>query len=230
MTRTRASFIVAVALVAPLLLTSGSFGGRTTPAASHAVTVNVTALDYSFKFSKKVAPAGKVTFVVKNAGKKLHNFKINYLVVKVKNTRNVRVIAKKTPILKPGKSAKVVVTFKDGGKFAYTSTVPGDAKKGMKGAFTVKAPKPTPPPTGGGSNLAAGKAVFVSTGCGVCHTFKAAGSTGSIGPNLDTSKLARAVVVARITTGKGTMPSYSSQLSAKQIQDVADFVFQSRAG
>ena len=119
MTRTGASFIVAVALVAPLLLTSGSFGGRTAPAASHAVTIKVTAREYSFKFSKKVAPAGKVTFVVKNAGKKLHDFKINFMVVKVKNTRNVKVTAKKTPILKPGKSAKLVVTFKEGGKFAY---------------------------------------------------------------------------------------------------------------
>jgi cytochrome c551/c552 len=31
----------------------------------------------------------------------------------------------------------------------------------------------------------AGKAVFTSAGCAACHTFKPAGSTGTIGPNLD---------------------------------------------
>src|SRR5712691_11690667 len=32
---------------------------------------------------------------------------------------------------------------------------------------------------------AEGKAVFVASGCGSCHTLKAAGTTGTIGPNLD---------------------------------------------
>jgi len=31
----------------------------------------------------------------------------------------------------------------------------------------------------------AGAQVFASAGCGSCHTFKAAGSTGTVGPNLD---------------------------------------------
>jgi mono/diheme cytochrome c family protein len=30
-----------------------------------------------------------------------------------------------------------------------------------------------------------GKAVFMSSGCAACHTFKAAGSTGKVGPDLD---------------------------------------------
>jgi cytochrome c551/c552 len=34
-------------------------------------------------------------------------------------------------------------------------------------------------------NPAAGKAVFTSVGCTACHTFQAAGATGTIGPNLD---------------------------------------------
>jgi cytochrome c551/c552 len=38
---------------------------------------------------------------------------------------------------------------------------------------------------GGGGGAAAGKAVFVNNGCGACHTLKAAGSTGKIGPDLD---------------------------------------------
>ena len=34
----------------------------------------------------------------------------------------------------------------------------------------------------GGTN---GKALFVSNGCNGCHTFKPAGSTGTVGPDLD---------------------------------------------
>ena len=38
---------------------------------------------------------------------------------------------------------------------------------------------------GGGGGAAAGKAVFVNNGCGACHTLKAAGAPGKIGPDLD---------------------------------------------
>ena len=34
-------------------------------------------------------------------------------------------------------------------------------------------------------DAATGKAVFTSAGCAACHTFTPAGSTGTIGPNLD---------------------------------------------
>jgi cytochrome c oxidase subunit 2 len=43
---------------------------------------------------------------------------------------------------------------------------------------------PPPPPSGGGG-AASGKAVFTANGCGSCHTLTAAGSTGTVGPNLD---------------------------------------------
>jgi cytochrome c oxidase subunit II len=36
-----------------------------------------------------------------------------------------------------------------------------------------------------GGGAAAGKAVFENNGCGSCHTLKAAGATGTIGPDLD---------------------------------------------
>jgi len=38
-----------------------------------------------------------------------------------------------------------------------------------------------------GGGAAAGKAVFAAQGCGACHTFKAAGATGKVGPDLDTA-------------------------------------------
>jgi mono/diheme cytochrome c family protein len=51
-------------------------------------------------------------------------------------------------------------------------------------------PSPTPAPTGNGKpptgNAAAGKTVFLGAGgCGACHTLKAAGTTGTVGPKLD---------------------------------------------
>jgi cytochrome c2 len=59
---------------------------------------------------------------------------------------------------------------------------------------SVAAPAPpptttqaTPPPSGGG-NLAAGKDAFSANGCGACHTFAAAGTTGKVGPDLDKLK------------------------------------------
>jgi mono/diheme cytochrome c family protein len=45
-------------------------------------------------------------------------------------------------------------------------------------------PPPAPQPQAQG-NAAAGKQVFTSSGCGGCHTFKPAGTTGTTGPDLD---------------------------------------------
>jgi cytochrome c2 len=46
----------------------------------------------------------------------------------------------------------------------------------------------TPPTTGGGGNLAAGKAAFTANGCNACHQLAAAGSNGTVGPDLDKLK------------------------------------------
>ena len=75
-----------------------------------------------------------------------------------------------------------------------------------------------------------GKAIFASKGCGSCHTLKAAGSSGTIGPNLDQKKPSLALAVTRVTNGKSPMPSFKGQLSPKQISDVATFVFDSTHG
>jgi mono/diheme cytochrome c family protein len=63
-----------------------------------------------------------------------------------------------------------------------------------------------------------------------CHAFKAAGSTGTSGPNLDCSTLLSATILARIAGGKGAMQAYAGTLASQQIQDVAQFGFASRAG
>ena len=50
---------------------------------------------------------------------------------------------------------------------------------------TTTAPATTAATAAG--NPAQGKSVFASNGCGACHTFKPAGSSGSVGPNLDSA-------------------------------------------
>ncbi len=75
----------------------------------------------------------------------------------------------------------------------------------------------------------AGAAVFDDAGCGVCHVLEAAGTTGRIGPNLDTLALDYEQVRVKVEDGGGGMPAFSDQLSAQQIRDVAAFVAR-RAG
>jgi uncharacterized cupredoxin-like copper-binding protein len=41
------------------------------------------------------------------------------------------------PLIQPGQTAKLAITFTKGGKFPYLCTVPGHAEAGMKGVFTV---------------------------------------------------------------------------------------------
>jgi mono/diheme cytochrome c family protein len=82
-------------------------------------------------------------------------------------------------------------------------------------------------PTG---DPAAGEAVFASAGCGGCHTLKAAGTSGNVGPNLDEAKPDYALVVERVTNGKSPMPSFKGQLTEKQIQDVAAYVVDATQG
>jgi cytochrome c oxidase subunit I len=74
--------------------------------------------------------------------------------------------------------------------------------------------------------FSAGKTVFANAGCGGCHTLDAAGASGTVGPNLDQVKPPVALVVDRVTHGKGAMPSFSGQLTKTQIDDVAAFVSQ----
>jgi mono/diheme cytochrome c family protein len=74
---------------------------------------------------------------------------------------------------------------------------------------------------GGSTN---GKQIFQTAGCANCHTLADAGSTGTVGPNLDQATPPKSLVVDRVTNGKGVMPSFKSQLSAQQIQAVAQYV------
>jgi mono/diheme cytochrome c family protein len=76
----------------------------------------------------------------------------------------------------------------------------------------------------------AGKPIFKSAGCISCHTLKDAGATGTVGPNLDQVKPSYRRATARVTLGKGVMPSFKGQLSTQQIADVASYVVKATGG
>jgi mono/diheme cytochrome c family protein len=82
--------------------------------------------------------------------------------------------------------------------------------------------------SGGSSSRAAGDAsgadVFASSGCGNCHTLSAAGSHGTVGPNLDHVRPAYDRVVRQVQNGGGGMPSFRDKLSAREIRALALFV------
>jgi mono/diheme cytochrome c family protein len=82
----------------------------------------------------------------------------------------------------------------------------------------------TPAAPAGKGDATAGKAVFSSAGCSGCHTLKAAGASGNVGPNLDKVKPTFDRVVHQVEVGGGAMPPFKGQLSDKQIQDVAAFI------
>ena len=63
--------------------------------------------------------------------------------------------------------------------------------------------------------------------CGVCHTLQAAGSTGTIGPNLDQLKPQMSQIIAAVTDGIGAMQAWKNILTYEEIQAVAYYVFSS---
>jgi mono/diheme cytochrome c family protein len=71
----------------------------------------------------------------------------------------------------------------------------------------------------------AGKTVFIAN-CGTCHTLSDAGTSGTIGPNLDEAQPSAELVVDRVTNGAGAMPPFADTLSEQQIADVVAYVSQ----
>jgi cbb3-type cytochrome c oxidase subunit III len=68
-----------------------------------------------------------------------------------------------------------------------------------------------------------GKSIFTAN-CASCHTLKAAGATGTIGPNLDQLKPAFSVAQHQVEVGGGVMPAFKGTLSQAQIDAVAKYV------
>ena len=74
---------------------------------------------------------------------------------------------------------------------------------------------------GGGED---GAQIFASAGCGNCHMLEAAGSSGSVGPNLDDTDLDREGIEQVVRNGRGAMPAFEGSLDDDQIEAVSDYV------
>lgn len=79
-------------------------------------------------------------------------------------------------------------------------------------------------------DAAKGAVVYTSAGCGGCHALEEAGSSGSIGPNLDDAQPDFAYAFATIKNGRGVMPAFEGELEEQQIADVAQYVVESTQG
>jgi uncharacterized cupredoxin-like copper-binding protein len=96
---------------------------RSQPSSHAKVTsVAVVAVEFRFRLSKKSVHRGTVVFRVVNHGEVAHDF---------------RIAGRKTPTIKPGKSAVLRVVFRKAGRYAYLCTIPGHAAAGMKGVLKV---------------------------------------------------------------------------------------------
>jgi cytochrome c551/c552 len=124
---------------------------------------------------------------------------------------------------------------------ATTTTAPATATTAR---VTTTAGTTTAAPAG--ASAARGKAVFAANGCASCHTFKPAGSTGTVGPDLDTqpaadakrAKLALAAFIRQSITApdafiapgypKGVMPTTFGALGTDKIDDLVAFILSGR--
>jgi mono/diheme cytochrome c family protein len=118
-----------------------------------------------------------------------------------------------------------------------TTTETGATK--TEGTTTGEA-QPPPPPTAAKGDPAAGKAAFAAQGCGGCHAFSAAGTTASVGPDLDEALQGKDAEFVRESIvdpnkviasgyGPGIMPQdFGQKLSPKQLDDLVAFLTQSQ--
>ena len=116
--------VPALAAVALVALSGVQLASARTDRPAATKTVQVKGGEFFFRLStKSIRKPERVTFVFHNIGHVQHDFRID---------------GRQTPLTRPGKTAKLVVTFKKKGKYPYKCTVPGHAEAGMRGAFTVR--------------------------------------------------------------------------------------------
>ena len=75
-----------------------------------------------------------------------------------------------------------------------------------------------------------GRKVFMELAqppCHLCHTLKAAGAEGTLGPSLDELKPDLAKALQAVRNGSGVMPAFRDKLTPAQIEAVSRFVAES---
>lgn len=71
---------------------------------------------------------------------------------------------------------------------------------------------------------AEGLQLFTDAGCGGCHTLSAAGSSGTVGPDLDDLRPSEERVQQAVTNGIGAMPAFGGQMSEEDIATLSAYV------
>ena len=110
----------------------------------------------------------------------------------------------------PGMPANLVTGDAAADVAAYVASVAGLPVQGDGG----QAAPPSDP-----------KQLFVQS-CGSCHVLADAGTSGTIGPNLDELKPPLDRAIEQITNGGGGMPAFADQLSEEQIRALAEYIVQ----
>ena len=78
--------------------------------------------------------------------------------------------------------------------------------------------------TGGGPGGENDPKALFTQNCGSCHVLQKAGTSGTVGPNLDEASPTFAQAVRQITNGGGGMPAFGDRLSDEQIRALARYV------
>ena len=109
-----------------------------------------------------------------------------------------------------------------------TDTTPTDTEPTDTEPTDTEPTEPEPPAEG---DPEAGRAVFLgSAGCGACHTLADAGTSGTVGPNLDETQPSYELALDRITNGRGAMPAFAGTLSEEEIANVSAYVAEEAGG
>jgi uncharacterized cupredoxin-like copper-binding protein len=116
--------LILVAALA-LALAGAAVAGVVAHATADAKTVNVTEKEFKITVTGKPAK-GADKFVIKNTGRYAHALSIAGPGIK----------SKRTPLIKPGRSAVLNVTLKSG-TYTIWCPVPGHAAEGMKTSFKI---------------------------------------------------------------------------------------------
>ena len=117
------AFLLAAAL--GLAVLGAAAAGVVTRTGTAKSTITVTEREFKIALSSKTAKKGPVRLVVRNAGKYAHALSIKGAGV-----------SKRTPLIKPGKSAVLLVTLRSG-RYALWCPVPGHAAQGMKATLSL---------------------------------------------------------------------------------------------
>ena len=182
--------LIPTVLVVTIGVASAIVLSRDSDAGTNPLIVNVTAEQFEWQFAYPHngnvnsptlrVPLGRTVKLVMNTRDVIHSFWVPEF-------------AQKQDVV-PGITTTLVITPNRLGTYPLICTelcglghalMRSEAIVMTPGAFDSWTKSTASAVSGGGP--AAGKAVFLAQGCGACHTFKAAGATGKVGPDLDTA-------------------------------------------